>query len=390
MRAIVVGGGTGGTLAANLLSGGMRKHKIDGEVVLLSPSEMHVFQPANLDIAFKGSRPEKYVRRESKLLNKHVKFVPEGVDQITVGDRMVKTSTGRVLEYDYLVIATGAEVAPKLVDGLEEFSHNFHRSQEDAVRIWEALKQFNRGKIVLLIAGVPHKCPPAPTEALFLMDDLFRERGIREQVEITFLTPYPRAYPAATIAEVVEPLLKERGVNIIPYFNVDHVEKDSVYSMEGEKIGYDLLISIPPHMGSEVIIRSGLGDEEGWVKADKHTMNVDAYDEVFAIGDCTNIPISKSGVVAHLQAGVVAENILMDIIGGGPKAKFSGRINCPLEVGGGRAIFVSGTYNRQPKKMKPSKIRYLMKRSFSYMYWSMLSGFWEPFFNIYFRDSKVK
>lgn len=386
---MIVGGGTGGTLTANLLGKLFSKHRIDGEVMLLSQADTHVFQPANLDIAFKGSSPSKYVRRESSLLNRNVKFIPKGVQRIEIENRQVITTSGKRFPYDYLVIATGAEVAPHLIDGLQEFSYNFHRSQDDAAKLWEALKSFSGGKVVLLIAGVPHKCPPSPTEAMFLMDDFFRKRGIRERVELTLLTPYPRAYPAATIAEVVEPLFQERNINMIPYFNVDHVEKKYVHSMEGDKVVYDILISIPPHIGSPTVRDSAFTDDEGWVKADRHTMKVDGYDDVYALGDCTNIPISKSGVVAHLQAGVVAENICSDLIGSGTVSRFSGRINCPLEVGGGRAIFVSATYARQPRKMQPSRIRYLMKRGFSRMYWTMLSGFWEPFFNIYFRDSKV-
>ncbi|GBC69530.1 Sulfide-quinone reductase [archaeon HR01] len=383
MRAVVLGGGTGGTLTANLLA---RKIK---DVTLVSSNDIHVFQPANLDIAFKGAKPEKFVRRQSSLLSRHVRFIPDPAAKIKLEDRLLVTESGREIGYDYLVIATGSYTAPHQVEGLAQYSHNFHSGQEDSARIWEELKRFSGGKIVLLIAGVPHKCPPSPVEAMFLMDDFFRKRGLREKVELTLLTPYPRAYPAASIAEIVEPLFQERGINFLPFFNVDHVEKGVVYSMEGEKVEYDLLISIPPHTGSDVVKRSGIGDEEGWVPADKHTMRVKDYDDVNAIGDCTNIPISKSGVVAHIQAGVVAENIISDVEGGGGVARFSGRINCPLEVGGGRAIFVSGTYSRPPEKARPSRLRYLMKKGFSYMYWSMLSGRWEPFFNLYFRDSRL-
>ena len=211
---------------------------------------------------------------------------------------------------------------------------------------------------------------------------------MRDRVEITFLTPYPHAYPAKPIAEVVEPLLERRGIAVNTFFNLESVDpvKKRVYSLEGEEVGYDMLIAIPPHRGSRLAVRSEIGDRDGWINADKHTMSIDGYDEVFAIGDATNIPISKSGVVAHLQAGVVAHNIVSEIIGHDGKKAFNGRINCPLEVGGGRALFVAGTYEKPPKPMKPTRIRYLMKKSFATIYWYMLTGRLEPLFNLYFRE----
>jgi sulfide:quinone oxidoreductase len=389
-RVVVVGGGTGGTLAANILASQLRQEIDSGKasVTLLSETSQHIFQPANLDIAFKGADPNKFIRDEERLLSKRVKFVNEGVERVDLGSRKVYTASGNLLEYEYLVIATGSSADPSLTPGLAEAAYNFHTGPWDAAKIWNALQSFDGGRVVVAIAGVPHKCPPSPTEAVFLLDDYFRKRGLRDRVEITFLTPYPHAYPAKPIAEVVEPLLERRGIAVNTFFNLESVDpvKKRVYSLEGEEVGYDMLIAIPPHRGSRLAVRSEIGDRDGWINADKHTMNIDGYDEAFAIGDATNIPISKSGVVAHLQAGVVAHNIVSEIKGHDGKKAFNGRINCPLEVGGGRALFVAGTYEKPPKPMKPTRIKYLMKKSFATIYWYMLTGRLEPLFNLYFRE----
>jgi sulfide:quinone oxidoreductase len=388
-RVVVIGGGTGGTLAANILASKLRREIDSGlvSVTLLSETRDHIFQPANLDIAFKGADPRKYIRDERSLLSRRVEFLNEGVERVDLGRREVLTASGRSIDYRFLVIATGSKADPELIPGLAEDAYNFHTGPWDAAKIWDALQRFDRGRIVLVIAGVPHKCPPAPTEAMFLLDDYFRKRGIRDRVELTFLTPYPHAYPAKPIADVVEPLLERRGINVNTFFNIESVDpvKKRVHSLEGDEVEYDMLIAIPPHRGSSLAVRSEIGDQEGWIPADKHTMKIPDYDDSYVIGDATNIPISKSGVVAHIQAAIVAHNISSEILGFDGKKRFNGRINCPLEVGAGKALFVAGTYERPPKPMKPTRIKYLMKKSFATIYWHMLTGRLEPLFDLYFR-----
>ncbi|MEM4189371.1 MAG: FAD/NAD(P)-binding oxidoreductase [Candidatus Caldarchaeum sp.] len=387
---LVLGGGTGGTLAANLLASKLGKQIREDRtsVILLSDSTEHFFQPANLEVAFHGSDPSKHIRRQRTLLSDKVTFIAEKAQRISLQDRKVVTDKGREIQYEYILIATGSVADPSLTQGLAEGSYNFHTGPWNAAKIWKALQSFERGRVVLVIAGVPHKCPPAPTEAMFLLDDYFRKRGIRDRVELTFLTPYPHAYPAKPIADVVEPLLEKRGVNVVTFFNIDSVDpvNKKVYSMEGEEADYDLLIAVPPHRGSPVVIASEIGDKDGWIPADKHTMQVKDYDDAFAVGDATNIPISKSGVVAHLEAGIVAHNLASMVLGEDHLKRYNGRINCPLEVGGGRALFVSGTYTRPPAPMQPTRLRYWMKKGFARLYWQMLKGRLETLFEIYFRE----
>jgi len=391
-RVVVVGSGDGGTFTANLLASELRDEIRSGlaSVQLVGEHVKHPFQPGNLDIAFKGASPDKYVKDETELLRKEVDFIQDPAVKIDFKTRSVATRSGRTLNYDCLVIATGAVADPSKIPGLAEGAMNFHTGGKDAQRIWESLQEFKGGTVVVAIAGTPHKCPPSPNEAAFMLDDFFRERGIRDKVKIRFLTPYPRPYPAEKISRVVEPMFQEKGIEVSTFFNVDSVDSAArkVSSLEGETFDYDLLIAVPPHRGADVIINSGIGDPEGYVPTDKGTMRVNGQEGVYAIGDATNIPVSKSGVVAHLQSVVVAHNIVSELQKSPDLLEYNGRINCPMEVGHHRAIFVSATYTSPPADQTPSLVKYYMKKSFAIIYWRALNGSLERIFDVFFGKTR--
>ena len=391
-RVVVVGSGDGGTFTANLLASELRDEIRGGlaSVQLVGEHLKHPFQPGNLDIAFKGANPGKYVRDETELLRKEVDFVQDPAVKIDFASRSVTTKGGRVLSYDFLVIATGAVADPSKVPGLAEGSMNFHTGGENAEHIWEALQNFEGGTVVVAIAGAPHKCPPSPNEAAFMLDEFFRKRGIRDKVKIKFLTPYPRPYPAERISKVVEPRFQDKGIEVSTFFNVDAVDpkERKVFSLEGETSDYDLLIAVPPHHGADVVINSGLGDQDGYVPTDRGTMQVVGQEGVYCLGDATNIPVSKSGVVAHLQSVVVAHNIVAEIEKSHDLMEYNGRINCPMEVGQRRAIFVSATYTSPPTEQTPSMVKYYMKRSFAMIYWRALNGSLEWIFDVFFGKTR--
>jgi len=391
-RVVVVGSGDGGTFTANLLASELRDEIRGGlaSVQLVGEHLKHPFQPGNLDIAFKGASPDKYVKDETELLRKEVDFIQDPAVKIDFKTRSVDTRSGRTLNYDCLVIATGAVADPSKIPGLAEGAMNFHTGGKEAQRIWESLQGFKGGTVVVAIAGTPHKCPPSPNEAAFMLDDFFRERGIRDKVKIRFLTPYPRPYPAEKISRVVEPMFQEKGIEVSTFFNVDSVDSAAhkVSSLEGETFDYDLLIAVPPHRGADVIINSGIGDPEGYVPTDKGTMRVNGQEGVYAIGDATNIPVSKSGVVAHLQSVVVAHNIVSELQESPDLLEYNGRINCPMEVGHHRAIFVSATYTSPPADQTPSLVKYYMKKSFAIIYWRALNGSLERIFDVFFGKTR--
>ncbi len=353
---------------------------------LVSGAKTHIFQPGYLHVAFKNQRTGEITHSEESLVNTDVNYVAQNAELIDLPGNTVTLVSGERLVYDYLIVATGSVPNPSVIPGLKEASLNFHTSPEESRKIWNALQEFDGGHVVIGIAGVPHKCPPSPNEAAFLLDDYFRERGIRDKVKITFVTPYPRPYPAEPMSKVVEPRFQERDIELVTFFNVESVDptKREVYSLEGESLQYDLLIMVPPHRGADVVIKSGIGDEDGWIPTDKNTMRIVSRENVYAIGDATNIPVSKTGVTAHLEAAVATNNIVSSIHGERQLYKYNGRINCPFEMGSGKASFVVGSYDKPVRQIEPSRLRYLMKKAFARFYWRTLSGSWDWLLNAYF------
>ncbi|MDG7009164.1 MAG: FAD-dependent oxidoreductase [Nitrososphaerota archaeon] len=391
-RVVIIGSGDGGTFTANLLASELRDEIRGGlaSVQLIGEHPHHPFQPGNLDVAFKGAAPDKYVKEETDLIRKEIEFVEDPAVNIDFKSRSVVTKSGRALGYDYLVIATGAVADPSGIQGLAEGSLNFHTGGVNSRRIWDALQAFEGGTIIVAIAGIPHKCPPSPNEAAFMLDEFFQKKGIRDRVKIKFLTPYPRSYPAEKISHVVEPMFHNKGIEVTTFFNIDYVDpaQRKVFSLEGEAFDYDLLIAIPPHHGADVIIDSGIGDQEGYVPTEKGTMRVVGQEGVYCIGDATNIPVSKSGVVAHLQSVVVAHNIVTEMKRSKEFLEYNGRINCPMEVGHHKAIFVSATYTSPPADQAPSTVKYYMKRAFAMIYWRALNGSLEGIFDVFFGQTR--
>lgn len=390
---VVVGGGSGGTLSANLLAKQLANRIRTGEVrvQLVSASQNHIFQPGYLHVAFTGQDPAELVREERPLVRRNVRVVEEAAERIDLQAQTVTLASGQKLQYDYLIIATGSVPNPNAIPGLSETALNFHTSPEESKKIWDVIQQFDGGHVVVGIAGVPHKCPPSPNEAAFLLDDYFRKRGIRDKVKLTFVTPYPRSYPAEPMSRVVGQRFQERGIEVVTFFNVESADpaKREIFSLEGESLSYDLLMMVPPHRGADVVIESGIGDADGWIPTDKKTMRITGHENAYAVGDATNIPVSKTGVTAHLEAITATNNIVSAIRRRNELYKYNGRIHCPFEMGSGKAAFVIGSYEMPVKEIQPTRIRYMMKKGFAKFYWRTLSGSWNWIFDLYFGKTRT-
>jgi sulfide:quinone oxidoreductase len=364
---LILGGGVGGTVAANLIS------KEAGEaarVTLVDPTGIHVYQPGFLYVAVGQEQPTALQREESHLLRKEVKLVVDPATFIDPGSRRVVLRSGRTLRYDELLIATGSRTVMELVPG-GIAAHDFY-TMAGAVRLQQALRDFEQGTIVVGVAGIPYKCPPAPVEFVFLLDDYLRARKIRERVDIKLLSPLNRAFTIEATSKLVQPILAERGIELTGFFNVESVDPVSrtVTSLEGETVGYDLLILVPPHRGQKVIEDSKLGDEGGWVPVDRNTLRHDAHEDIWAIGDATNIPISKSGSVAHYEASVVAETIVAKVKGEpAPAHVYDGRVMCFLETGRGEATTIRFDYDHPPVSPAPARRWHWAKALFNKTYW---------------------
>jgi len=377
---LVLGAGTGGLVVGNLLAGK------GYNVTIVERRGYHLFQPGMLWIAFQGHDPSMYMRRIEDLIRPNVKLVKATVEAINLEERQVRLSNGAVLGYDYLVIALGVSYNYDAIPGNKELMEaygDFYSGPDSAVRLWENFSKLNKGKIVIAAADPLYKCPPAPHKAAFLASYTLWKKGLRDSVEVHLALPFIHEYPSETVAKIVAPKLADVGVRVHTLFTVDQINLDEkkIYSLEGEELEYDLAVVIPVHHGPEVnVVPDNVLDEDGYFKVDKYKLNVNGFDDVYAIGDCNNTPTSKTGVTAHLGAEVVAERIM------GYDAEFTGRTNCPI-VANGEATFVISSYNSPPIPVKFSRFKRLLEDLFIASYWSSLREpeKWAPVFRSYFK-----
>ena len=366
-RVVVLGGGVGGTLAANLLSKELGR---DAHVTVVDPIGMHVYQPGFLYVALGQANGRWLARDERTLLRRDVELAVERAERIDATEGTVQLARGGSLPFDYLVIATGARLVYDTVPGLREGSYEFY-SLEGAQRLREALRGFRGGRILVGIAGIPYKCPPAPVEFVFMVEEYLRKRGLRDRSQITLLSPLNRAFTIESASKLIQPIMEERGIGLSTFFNVEAVDPSAgvVESLEGEKAEYDLLVLVPPHRGQTLIDASGLGDSSGWLPTDRATLQAGDHERIFALGDATDLPISKSGSTAHFEAPVVASRIASLVRGTAPKANYGGRVMCFLETGKGRATALRFDYEHPPTPPQPSRAWHLAKWLFNRLYW---------------------
>ena len=375
-RIVILGGGVGGTLTANLLVKRLRREIDQGavELVVVDATGNHVYQPGFMYIAMGGERTERLQRPERSLLDHRVKLRVATVDHIDERHQLVYLTEGDHLGYDFLVIATGARIVPEEIKHFEEEAHHFYTAAA-ALRLRQALDTFAGGRIVIGIAGMPYKCPPAPLEVAFLIESELRDRGLREESELHFCSPIGRAFTIESVSDMATPILEEKRIELHTFFNVEAIDaaRKVVQSLEGEELPYDLLILVPPHRGEQFLIDSGLAPAPGgWVPTDRHTLQVGQRPNVFALGDATDLPLSKAGSTAHFEAPVVAERISAALLGREPHGKhagYQGRVMCFFEIGDGKGTLLRFDYDHPPKPPKPNQLWHLGKVVFNKTYW---------------------
>src|SRR6266508_949389 len=364
---LILGGGVGGTIVANLVARevGDRAH-----VTIVDTTGVHVYQPGFLYVAVGQEQPSALRRSEAGLLRHGIKLVVDTATLVEPMAQKVVLGSGRTLHYDELVLATGSRtVMDEVPGGLA--AHEFY-TLEGAMRLYRALEAFQGGTIVIGVAGIPYKCPPAPVEFAFLLDDYLRARHIRDKSLVKLLSPLNRAFTIEATSKLVQPILAERGIELTGFFNVESVDPTAktVTSLEGETVDYDLLVLVPPHRGQKVIQDSGLGDERGWVPVDKNTLRHTGFDRIWAIGDTTSIPISKSGLVAHYEASVAAAEIVAEVRGEpAPAHVYDGKVMCFLETGHGQATTIQFDYDHPPVSPTPARRWHWAKALFNKTYW---------------------
>ena len=390
-RIVILGGGTGGTLSANRLR--RRYRPEDAEIIVVDQDDRHVYQPGLLFIPFGITHAEDIVRPRERQLHDGIKFVESDIDHVDIETNQVHLSSGATLTYDVLVIATGARLVPEETEGLTgrgwmETVFTFY-TPEGAAALGAALSTFDRGHLVVNVVDMPIKCPVAPLEFCFLADWYFTERGIRDQVDITYVTPLDAAFTKPIAAGQLGGLLAERGIDLVTEFNTGEVDGPGgrLVSYDGREIPFDLAAVIPLHGGATYVGRSpGLGDELDFVPTDEHTLQSKATPNVFVIGDAANVPASKAGSVTHFEGETLVGNIGRFLAGEPLEAGFDGHANCFIETGFHKALLIDFNYDTEPLPghypakvglplLKESRLNHLGKLLFQSVYWhSLLPG----------------
>jgi len=375
MRILVVGGGTAGTIIGNNLARRLAMETRTGKVriTMLSASDRHMYQPGLLYVAFGQMAPDQLYRDQASLLEPNIDFHVDPVKQFQLDKNRVVTEAGKIHEYDIMVIATGSRMVPDETPGLVEGAEFFY-TEPSAVKMYKALREFQGGKVAVAV-GVPHKCPIAPVEVMFSLNDYFKARGIRDKVQLEYYYPIGRIHTIENVAKWAKPEFEKIGVKTETLFNIREVDAKNkiLKSEEGTEVNYDMLIVIPQHRGQAVIEQDNMG-QGGWIPTDRYKLTMNGHDNVYVVGDTTNLPVSKTGSAAHFQAEVVAENIASIVKIGSPVRDYDGKVYCFIEAGHEKATYAMFNYLNPPDLKPPSKPMHWFKLSYNQMYWTSVRG----------------
>jgi sulfide:quinone oxidoreductase len=386
---LVLGGGTAGSMTANKLRRTLSSS--DWEITVVDADDNHRYQPGYLFMPFGTYRPDQVTKSRRKALNKDVPLVYGEIDRVLPDESAVLLTDGRRLDYDVLIIATGVTPRPDQTDGMlgELWGTKVHEfyTYEGSVRLAETLKTWQGGRLVINIVEMPIKCPVAPLEFAFLADSYFKDRGIRDKVEMTYVTPLPGAFTKPIAAEAFGTTLDEKGIAVEPDFMLMEVDNDkaALVSYDEREVPFDLLVTIPLNMGADFVARSGMGNELNLVPVDKFTQQSKEYPNVFALGDANDIPASKAGSVAHFEVDIFVENFMQYIAGLEMTHRFDGHANCFIETGDGKAMLIDFNYDYEPlpgrypvagvgpmSLLKQTRLNHMGKLAFKWVYWNVL------------------
>lgn len=388
-KLLILGGGTGGTIMANKMRKELARDEWD--ITVVDQEKTHYYQPGFLFIPFGYYNEKDVIKPKNNFIPVGVNLVFEKIDRVTAEKNQVMLENGVALNYDILIIATGTRIAPEETPGM--LGDLWHQNIFDfytikgAVALKKFFKTWTGGELVINIAEMPIKCPVAPLEFTFFADAFFQERGFRDKVNITYVTPLSGAFTKPRASKMLGNLLEEKNINLVTDYSlaeVDNMNK-KIVDYAGTEIPFDCLVTIPLHTGDEMIDRSGLGDDLGFVPADKNTLQSTKHENIFVIGDAGNFPTSKAGSVVHFQADILHENLICFIENRPFTASFDGHSNCYIETGHGKGALIDFNYDTEPlpgyfpfpglgpfNLLKESRMNHYGKLMFRWIYWHIL------------------
>lgn len=375
-RIVILGGGTGGALVANLLARKLRAR--EAEIVVVNDSPLHRYQPGLLYVPFGDEEPGRLARPLRGLLDGRIDLRIDRVVRLDTEARQVALEGGKDLDYDYLVVATGSVLFPEGVPGFVQAADHFY-SEAAALALRDKLGDFRKGTILVGVGGLPYKCPVAPLEFTFLLDDFLRRRGVREQTTVRYTFPINAVFTIPTVASLAERMMREKGIEIETFFNLEAIDpvRRVASSLEGAEFPFDIAVFVPPHQGAAFLRGHPIADAQGWVDVDRTTLRARRAEGVWALGDTTNLPISKAGSTAHFEGQTVAAGIVAAVRGTEPEpdsrhAEYDGHVMCFLESGDRKATLLDFDYNRPPQPAEPSTLVHYGKLLFNKAYWHLV------------------
>ena len=387
-KLVILGAGTAGTMMANHLRSKMTKKEWD--ITIVDQYKTHYYQPGFLFLPFDTYTEDQVKKTGKKFIPKGVNYIQQKIEIIQPESNTVKLEN-ETLKYDILIIATGSKIAPEETEGMK--GKLWHKDVfdfytfEGALALRNKLREFKKGKLVVHLTEMPIKCPVAPLEFAFLADSYFKKKGVRDQVDITYVTPLGGAFTKPKATQTLGYLLKEKKIKVVTDFAIERVdnEEKKIVDYADQEVDFDLLVTIPTNMGDEVIERSGLGDDLNFVPTNHNTLQSLNHENIFVIGDATNVPASKAGSVAHFQAETLTDNILLYVEGKPLKEEFDGHANCFIETGENKALLIDFNYKQEPVEgtfpfagigpmslLKETVMNHWGKMAFRWIYWNML------------------
>ncbi len=388
-RLLILGGGTAGTMIANKLRPSLPQG--DWSVMVIDETNRHHYQPGYLFVPFGRNDPDEITKARDEQFVGGIEFVEQSIELIDPSSNSVTLADGTLVPYDYLVVATGTSPRPEETPGMlgSEWRKSVHEfyTLEGSAALGARLADFEGGRLVVHITEMPIKCPVAPLEFCFVADDYFTKKGIRDKVELVFVTPLSGAFTKPIASKLLNSMLDDRDIALETDFYIESVDPDkkAIVSYDEREIPFDLLVTVPLNMGADFVGKSGLGNELNYVPVDKHNFQSPKYANVFAIGDAADLPISKAGSVAHFSVDVFEQNFLQLIAGQEMTHAYDGHANCFIETGGGKGMLIDFNYDTEPlpgkypvpgigpfSLLKESELNHMGKLAFRWMYWNLL------------------
>ncbi len=393
-RIVVLGAGTAGTTIANRLARHYSRELASGQtmITIVDQDNDHIYQPGLLFLPFGMYTPEQVRKPRNRQIRARIRYVQRPIDRVDPDKDVVFLADGTPIVYDVLIVATGTRVLPEETEGMtgagwRKKVFDFY-TLEGATALRDALATWEGGRLVVNVVDMPIKCPVAPLEFVFLADWFFTKRGMRDKVEITYVTPLDGPFTKPVCNRELSHLFSGKNIHLQPEFNTGEVDgaNGRLIAYDEREIPFDLLVTVPLHGGAEYVSRSpGLGDDLGFVLADPHTLQAERKPNIFALGDATNVPASKAGSVAHFQAEILEENIVRFLEGRPLEPDFDGHSNCFIETGFNQALLIDFNYDTEPlpgtfplpgigplRLLKESRLNHLGKLAFRWVYWNML------------------